>query len=422
MAPRDDRALTRASRPQDGDDWLARSLRGAVDELYRAQSPTLRVQQDHAWRNDSVTPGISDLKVDTRMAQLDLPLAGGRGFLRAEEVRMDAGRFATDASGRHTENFGSCAYPGLEGCAGSHPQDSGTGLALGWSDAHRAFDLGHSPQGFAVGNWLGGASYDWDAAGLGWSLTASRRPLGNSLLSYAGAVDPRTGIRWGGVTASGASLGLSYDHGGRHGLWADLGQHWLRGENVADNQRTRLMGGYYYKLLDRADERLRVGANLMYWHYDKDLGDYSLGQGGYYSPQRSYSLGLPVSYARRNGDWSALLDGSLGWSHATSSASERYPLPGLVADLAAQSGLDAAALAAHNALAGSSGSTLGYRLSARLERRLDDRWVLGGGFAWQHSPDYAPSQAQLYLRYSFDPWQGALPLGTDALQPYAEFK
>lgn len=420
--PRDDRVLTRASRPQDGDDWLARSLRASVDELYQRQSPTLRVQHDHAWRNDSTTPGISDLKVDTSMAQVDLPLGGGRGFLRAEEVRMDAGSFKTDASGRHTERFGTCDFRDLPGCPGNHQQDSGTAVALGWRDERWAFDFGHSPQGFAVGNWLGGASYNWDAGGLGWSLTASRRPLTNSLLSYAGAADPRTGTRWGGVTANGASLGLSYDQGGRHGVWADLGQHWLRGRNVADNTRTRLMSGYYYKLRDRADERLRIGATAMYWHYARDLGDYSLGQGGYYSPQRWYSLGAPVSYAWRNADWSLLLEGGVSWSQSHSAASRIYPLEGLVEGLAAQSGIDRATLLADNRVAGGNGTTFGYRFAARAERRLDDHWVFGGAFGWQHSPDYAPSQLQLYLRYSFDPWQGALPLGTDSLQPYGEFK
>lgn len=58
----------------------------------------------------------------------------------------------------------------------------------------------------------------------------------------------------------------------------------------------------------------------------------------------------------------------------------------------------------------------------KLERRLSDHWVLGGGFEWQHSPDYAPSQAQVYLRYTFEPWQGALPSGTDSLQAYGDFK
>ncbi len=419
VAPRDDRALTRASRPRDDDDWLARSLRAETEALYQRENPTVRVQHDHAWRNDDVTPGLSDVKQDTTMVQLDLPLAGGRGWLRLDEVNMDAGRFDTDADGLHREDFGSCAFPGLAGCVSTAQQARGTAFALGWQGGAWSFDLGRSPQGFEIGNWLGGVSYAWDAAGLGWTLTASRRALSNSLLSYAGAVDPRTGIRWGGVTANGASLGLSYDQGGDHGIWADLGQHWLRGENVADNQRTRLMAGYYYRLIERADERLRTGLTVMHWRYAKDLGGYSLGQGGYYSPQRYSSLGVPVSYAWRNADWSLLLEGSLGWSWATTEDSAIYPLDALIAGPLAEAG----ALAPDfNQRTGTSGGAVGYRLSALAERRLSDHWVLGGGFTWQQSEDYAPSYAQLYLRYLFEPWQGALPLGGDSLTPYSEFK
>ncbi|KAG0921106.1 hypothetical protein G6F31_020458 [Rhizopus arrhizus] len=52
--------------------------------------------------------------------------------------------------------------------------------------------------------------------------------------------------------------------------------------------------------------RLDFGTTAMYCRYHKDLGGYSLGQGGYYSPQRYASLSLPVSFAWRNDNWSPL--------------------------------------------------------------------------------------------------------------------
>lgn len=39
VAPRDDRALTLASRERDGDDWLARSLRSDVDACIASAIP-----------------------------------------------------------------------------------------------------------------------------------------------------------------------------------------------------------------------------------------------------------------------------------------------------------------------------------------------------------------------------------------------
>lgn len=48
--------------------------------------------------------------------------------------------------------------------------------------------------------------------------------------------------------------------------------------------------------------------------------------------------------------------------------------------------------------------------------------VLGAGVTWQHSEDYAPSRALIYLRYTFDPWQGNLPLPVSPLVPHADFR
>lgn len=133
---------------------------------------------------------------------------------------------------------------------------------------------------------------------------------------------------------------------------------------------------------------MRVGVTLMHWRHDKDLGGYSLGQGGYYSPQRYTSVGVPVSYAWRNYDWSLLLEGSVGWSQAHSGSSRLYPDAHVNHKVLAQYGVDSNLDAISDA---SNSSGLGYRLRGLFERRLSDHWVMGGGFDWQHSDDYAPS-------------------------------
>lgn len=59
-SPRDDRALTLASREQDADDWLARSLRSDVDALYRQRNTHVTLMHDYGWRQDDGTPGTSE--------------------------------------------------------------------------------------------------------------------------------------------------------------------------------------------------------------------------------------------------------------------------------------------------------------------------------------------------------------------------
>ncbi|MFJ7004879.1 cellulose synthase complex outer membrane protein BcsC [Pseudomonas putida] len=424
-SPRDDRALTLASREQEADDWLARSLRSDVDALYRQRNTHVTLMHDYGWRQDDGTPGTSELSTQSTLLHVDTPWQDGTAFARVERIGMDAGSFEQDDQGRYTPDFGSCQFVGqtadgksLPACTGGSQTADGSVLALGWQGGRWAVDLG-TTQGYAVNNWLGGATLSGDLGQVGWSLTASRRPMSNSLLSFAGARDRPTGVRWGGVTANGGTLGLSWDQGGDNGVWASLGHHWLYGENVADNQRTRAMAGYYHRVVERADERVRVGLTLMHWRHDKDLGGYSLGQGGYYSPQRYTSVGVPVSYAWRNYDWSLLLEGSVSWSQAHSGSSRLYPDAHVNRRVLAQYGVDSNIDAMSEA---SDSSGLGYRLRGLFERRLSDRWVLGGGFDWQHSDDYAPSHAMLYLRYLFEPWRGNLALPVTPLEPYSEWR
>jgi len=425
VSPRDDRAMTLASREQDGDDWLARSLRSDVDALYRQRNTHVTLMHDYGWRQDDGTPGTSELSTQSTLLHVDTPLQDGTAFARVERIGMDAGSFELNDQGRNTTDFGTCQFVGrnadgvsFPGCSGGSQTADGSVLALGWQGSRWALDLG-TTQGYEVNNWLGGATVNGDVGQVGWSLTASRRPMSNSLLSFAGARDPATGVRWGGVTANGATLGLSWDQGGDDGVWASLGHHWLYGENVADNQRTRAMAGYYHRLVEKADERVRVGVTLMHWRHDKDLGGYSLGQGGYYSPQRYTSVGVPVSYAWRNYDWSLLLEGSVGWSQAHSGSSRLYPDAHVNYKVLAQYGVDSNLDAISDA---SNSSGLGYRLRGLFERRLSDHWVMGGGFDWQHSDDYAPSHGMLYLRYLFEPWRGNLALPVTPLEPYSEWR
>ncbi|KAG1256420.1 hypothetical protein G6F65_016319 [Rhizopus arrhizus] len=393
--------------------------------------------QDTGRRSDG-TPGISRLSRDTRIAHLDAPFAGGLGWARIEQVQFDAGRFQTDANGAYDEDFGSCDLDLVQadgtrlrapGCTRFVHQQrtSGAGFAVGWRtlDDRWNFDIGHTPSNYAVGNWLGGLTFNGDLGRFGWGATVSRRPMTNSLLSQAGAYDPRSGIRWGGVTANGLTFSLGYDQGGRNGVWSNWSWHRLTGENVVDNTRARAMVGWYHKLIQRTDMRLDVGTTAMYWRYQKDLGGYSLGQGGYYSPQRYASLSLPVSFAWRNDNWSVRLDGSVSVSSARTSSISRYPdqalIERVIAQLEPQYGpltLDQAGL-----YTGDSKSTgTGYRLYGAVERRLGDHFVLGAAGTLQRSRDFSPNSFQLYLRYTFKPWQGNLPLPVSPLVPYGEFR
>lgn len=391
QAVRDDVAFTRAMRLEDTDDWLARGLRTEAEALYQQQNPTIRIHNDHWWRSDG-TPGISELTANTTIVQMNYPIKSGSGFIRADHVRMDAGRLEPEADGVYRGELGTCSSGAGTACKDGFKQRAqGTSVAIGWAGKDLSFDLGTTPLGFPVSTWTGGISYSGNWRATGWRLTASRRPMSNSVLSFAGIKDIGTGVKWGGVMATGAALSLSWDQGEANGVWADLSHHVLKGKNVQNNQRSRVMGGYYRRLINKNHELLSVGVNAMHWRYQKGLGGYGFREGGYYSPKHYNSLSLPVRYAKRTANWSFVVEGGASFSSAKNHQGE-------------------------------TSRGLGYTLSGGVERRLNKHWVLGAGLDLQHSKDYAPSRGMLYLRYTFEPWQGSLPLGLDPLTPYADFK
>lgn len=423
--PADDATFTRLTRNQADDDWLKRGIRSDVAELWRQQDTTLMLEQDYS-RNKG-TGGISDFTAHTTMLQADTPVAGGRGFLRTDKVHLSAGSFSHDQNGNYTADFGTCEF----GCDRDYHQSAdGVSVAAGWSNDTFSADIGTTPMGFDVVDWTGGFAWNTDIKDIGISITASRRPISSSLLSYAGATDPSTGIKWGGVRATGGAIGLSYDQGGKHGLWADISAHQITGKNVEDNSRERFMAGYYYKLINEDNSRATVGLNTMLWHYQKDLSGYYLSQGGYYSPQRYFSLSVPINWRQRTDNWSFDLGGSVSWSRSKTSDSRRYPkAAGLINHYGSAYGLSAQDRSQlitdfNNQLPdeGSTSSGIGYTLQAAIERRLTRHWSIGVAVDIQQAKDYTPSHGLLYLRYSMAGWEGDLDMPPQPLIPYANFK
>lgn len=414
--PADNDSFTRLTRNDKNDDWLKRGVRSDAGELYQQQDVNVTLQYDY-W-GSSGTGGYSDLKAQTTMLQVDAPLADGRMFFRSDNVNMDAGSFDTDG-GTYDPKWGTCYETP---CSGSTSQkQNGTSVAVGWQNKTWSMDIGTTPMGFDVVDVVGGVSYSSDIGPLGYTLNAHRRPVSSSLLAFAGQKDPNTDTTWGGVRATGGGASVSYDKGEAHGVWSSLNVDALEGKNVEDNWRIRWMTGYYYKLINDNNERLTVGVSNMLWHYDKDLSAYTLGQGGYYSPQEYVSFALPVTWRKRTENWSWELGGSVSWSHSKTKDGLRYPKQGLIPDDNYDSNNDLMYSDKRERETGSSSSGTGYTARAIIERRITSNWFVGLGVDIQEAKDYTPSHALMYVRYSAAGWQGDMNLPPQPLTPYADW-
>lgn len=409
--PTDNDSFTRLTRNDEKDDWLKRGVRSDAGDLYRQQDLNVTLQHDY-W-GSSGTGGYSDLKAHTTMLQVDAPLSDGRMFFRSDLVNMNAGSFDTN-NGTYDPTWGTCAETP---CHGSTNQSAnGASVAVGWQNNTWAWDIGTTPMGFDVVDVVGSLSYSNDLGPIGYTLNAHRHPISSSVLAFAGQKDPNTDTTWGGVRATGGGVSMSYDKGEANGIWSSLSADSLTGKNVEDNWRVRWMTGYYYKLINQNNERLTVGVSNMLWHYDKDLSGYSLGQGGYYSPQEYVSFALPVNWRKRTENWSWELGGSVSWSHSKTKDVMRYPLQGLIPDNEPGRYTDKGVMGT-----GSSSSGTGYTARAIVERRVTSNWFVGLGVDIQEAKDYTPSHALLYVRYSAAGWQGDMDLPPEPLVPYADW-
>ena len=413
--PASNDAFTLLTRNDARDDWLKRGVRSDAADLYRQQDVNVTLQ--HNYWGSSGTGGYSDLKAHTTMLQADAPLADGRMFFRTDRVTMNAGTFAKDSDGSWSPNWGTC---NLSDCVSGHrtQKDTGASVAVGWRNDTWDMDIGTTPIGFNVVDVVGGLSYSDDIGQIGYTLNVHRRPVSSSLLAFGGqqdnAHDDHPGTTWGGVRANGATASMSYDRGEANGVWASLGADQLTGKNVADNWRVRWMAGYYYKLINENNRRVTVGLSNMIWHYDKDLSHYTLGQGGYYSPQEYLSFAVPVTWRQRTENWSWEVGGSVSWSHSRSASQPSYPLMGLIPAAYKADARDAIE-------SGGSSRGVGYTAQALIERRITSNWSVGLGVNIQQAKDYTPSQGMMFVRYSAGGWQGDMDMPPQTLTPYADW-
>lgn len=363
--------------------WEERSLAALIDRRTDWLSSAMDI------RSRSGTAGLSQFQSVEIPAEYRTPWhANDEVFVRTDIVSVDAGSAASTNT-----DFGSqlLCQPNCSNTL-STQSAHGLGFTAGYRNDKVRADLGVTPLNFAVTNVVGGVRYDGDIGKVSYALEALRRPLTSSLLSYAGTIDPRTGQAWGGVVKTGGRLGLSLDQGGTFGFWSSFGLYDLTGRNVQTNQRIEIMAGEQWRIINRQNRLLSLGVTGMYWHHTRDAGEYTFGQGGYYSPQYYRSLSLPVTFGERYPRFSYALRGSVSLSQAYTQSTPYYPTD---AAMQAQAG---------NPIytGGPSGNSTGYTLEGIGEYQLDQQLFLGGQFAIVRSINYSPNELLFYLRYSMD--------------------
>jgi predicted Zn-dependent protease len=351
------------------------------------------------WRFRSGSQGKSSLDLKELPIEMRSPWRGGQRVLRADVVRLDAGAVNLADAG-NARDFGQVLLCQPTCASGSFAQTA-NGLALNASYENETLrlDIGSTPLGFALRRPVGGMRLKGDLGPLSYSLDVSSRPVTSSLLSYAGARDPRSGTVWGGVQASGATLTLSADQGGALGGWALLAGHRLHGTHVQNNDRQQLMGGAYWRVVNRENRQFSVGVTGVAQSFAHNVGEYSFGHGGYYSPHSHRSISLPLTFSERGARFSYMLRGAVSKSRSQTDSALFYP-----SDQALQANAEAqaATTGVSPTYAGGPGSGRGHSLAAALEYQWSANLQVGVRLEIERSRDFEPNRALFYARWVLD--------------------
>ena len=358
-----------------------------------------------AYRNRSGEIGMN------RLSEIEIPIEiktsldyDNRLTLRLTPVLLSAGELILPDPA-HATQFGSGALgPFLATPYPAAVQEaSGLGIAVGFANEHLQADLGVSPLGFKVRNVVGGFSLSNTVDELTLKASLNRRAVTDSVLSYAGARDPRTGNIWGGVIKTGVRLDAQYGEE-QYGLYGGLGVASLTGRDVKSNSEFEARIGAYWRAWQNLNHKVNIGVNLNALGYRSNLSHFTLGHGGYFSPQRYVSLSLPIDASGRWGRLSYQLGIDGGFRHSTQDRVAYFPND----DVAQQTWQTRIAttppLAIYSAFYnGDNSSGFGMNFRASFEYLIAPKFALGGRFSFDNSRNYTQQTGLLYLRYAFAP-------------------
>ncbi|WP_420998163.1 cellulose synthase subunit BcsC-related outer membrane protein [Cupriavidus sp. 30B13] len=367
--------------------------------------------------------GMSQLTEMQVVAEAKMAAGNGKLVARVTPVALDSGSVGGDFNSASRFGGGPLAY-GVNGAAvnlagtplqsaSAGPQNAfGVALGVAYESERFTADLGSTPLGFRYTDVNAGARLNLPLSQrTTLSLGASRRPVTDSLLSYAGVRDERTGLQWGGVMNSSARADLGWDDG-FFGLYGYGGYGLLTGHDVKRNTRWEGGGGFYLRVIDSPDQRLMSGVNFTSMGYADNLRYFTFGQGGYFSPQTYFAVTVPLSLTGRSGRLAYNVRGALGMQAFREDDSNYFPT-----DAAAQSAANAAVAAANaknltsstNAVyQGQSKTGLAYNLVGSVEYQAAQQLYVGGLLGLDNARDYRQWYAGVYVRYALQRQTGPI--------------
>ncbi len=413
---------TASNVPTPGADQRPRTALDELSELQQQRAATISVGVIGRVRQGE--SGMSKMGDIQAPVEVRFPAGDGTMSVRVTPTGVSAG--TPDLSYGTLSRFGSGPVTALDMPTRSpgSQNDSGVGIGVGYETANFAADIGTLPLGFNQTDFMGGVKY---RLGIGEraSVTGelSRRPVTDSVLSFSGARDARTGEKWGGVSATGGKLGLGWEDGD-FGVYASGSAHALQGHNVKSNYKVEVGGGMYWHVYRNNDSQFTAGMNVTGLSYNRNLRYFTYGHGGYFSPQQFLSASVPFDWTQRSGRLSYQVNGALGVQYFKEDSAAYFPNSTARQSAAAQAASDAEAFGSGGGSAnaiypGQSKTGVGYRLGMAMEYQMHPQLFVGGQLSLDNARDYRQFSGGIYVRYALQPYNGKASLPVSPLKsPY----
>jgi tetratricopeptide (TPR) repeat protein len=390
-------------------DPLLSEITRQMQEVREEAAP--RITPAFGLRTRSGDAGIDRLTETHAGAEgsIAMPGIGGRLTARAAAVNADIGSMSPSLGTARRFGGNPLTLPGSGGAAttqqlqtATNVESSQSGVALGiaYSRPNFTVDLGSTPMGFNQSNVVGGIEIAPEIGdGVRVRLTAERRAMMDSLLAWGGLRDPAFGREWGAVVRTGGRAQLEFASGETN-FYIAGGYYRFDGDGVAENSRFEAGAGFQTPLWRTPTEELVTGLDIVYFAYDKNLRFFTLGHGGYFSPQSFISANVPLDYRGRSGNFSYRLGATLGLTTFTEDRTAVFPNdPGLQAQLvgyaAGQAGVD-------TFYPGQTKTGLTGGLRGDLEYMVTPQLRIGGALRIDQAADWSETRGIVYARYRFD--------------------
>ncbi len=351
-------------------------------------------------RGRSGAEGLSQLFALEAPVEASFSPAGyGRLKVQVTPTYLFSGR--VNATNSRIYGTNALAPAGSATTVGNANNVAGAGLGVGYTYGSVSADIGTTPLGFQETSIVGGIEY---APRLSNALTlrvlGERRAVTDSLLSFGGLRDPRTGESWGGVTRNRGHVQLE-GVAGAVSYYAGAGGSVLTGEQVKSNTEAEAGAGFSLPVYTTPTQQVRVGLDLVYFGYRRNLGNFTVGNGGYFSPQQFFAAIIPVTYREQvTPDLVYTVGGSLGGQNFRAKSQRTFP-----SDPALQAQLDALAAAnpgVNTQLAGFSGTGITGGARAEVDYRVNDNLHIGAKAGFDRSGNFTEGTGLVYARYVFN--------------------